>query len=230
MSSTSALVLAFFSSGFAIGFGHCIGMCGPIVVSLSLNLAGRGVWGPHLLYNAGRCLTYAVLGGLMGAAGSFTGVVSHIAGLQKGVLIFAGALIAVMGLAMGGWLVPVRIFGDNCGSPGFISAGFRRLSAARRTPAYLPLGLLLGLLPCGPVYTALLGVTRAGMEAKSTVQAFWTGGLLMFAFGLGTVPALLMVARLASFGWLRARGVIYRAGAVIMVVMGVYFVVRGVRY
>lgn len=230
MLSTSALVLAFFSSGFAIGFGHCIGMCGPIVVSFSLNLGGRGILLPHLLYNVGRCITYAVLGGLMGMAGSFTGVVSHIAGLQKAVLIFSGILVVAMGLAMGGWFTPLRIFSDNCRPAGFIASGFKRLSAARATLAYLPLGLVLGLLPCGPVYTALVGVTRAGMETKSPAEAFMAGAALMFAFGAGTVPALLMVARLASFGWLRERMFIYRAGAVIMVVMGIYFVFRGIRY
>ena len=230
MSSTSGLLLAFFSSGLAIGFGHCIGMCGPIVVSLSLNLEGKRIWASHLLYNIGRCLTYALLGGLMGMAGSFTGVVSHIAGIQKGVLIFAGVLIVLMGLAMGGWLSRFRLFGDGAGPSGFISGCFRRLSAARSTPAFLPIGLVLGLLPCGPVYTALIGVTRAGMEAGTPARAFLTGAGLMFAFGAGTIPALLMVARLANFGWLRARGTLYRAGAVIMVLMGLYFVVRGIRY
>ncbi len=101
MSSTETLYLVFLVTGFTVGFGHCIGMCGPIVVSLSLNLKGRGVLLPHLLYNAGRVTTYAILGGLAGILGSFTILTSSILSLQKGVLILAGYMVLLMGLAMG---------------------------------------------------------------------------------------------------------------------------------
>lgn len=230
MSSTSALVLVFFSSGFTIGFGHCIGMCGPIVVSLSLNLRGEKILPPHLFYSMGRCITYALLGGFMGVAGSFTGVVAHIAGFQKAIMILAGVLIILMGLSMGGWLVPVKIFGDDAGSAGFIPRGFKRLATVRKAPAYFPLGLLLGLLPCGPVYTALIGVSRAGMDAGTAGSAFLLGASLMFAFGAGTIPALLLVAKLVDLGRLPSRTIIYKAGAVIMILLGIYFTVLGIRY
>ncbi len=62
-------------------------MCGPIVVSLSMNLEGRSATIPQLLYNLGRITTYVILGGMMGLTGSFTMVASQIAGFQRGVLI-----------------------------------------------------------------------------------------------------------------------------------------------
>jgi sulfite exporter TauE/SafE len=102
MWSTETIYFILFSSGLTVGFGHCIGMCGPIVASLSLTLKGRRVIVPHLLYNTGRITTYALLGGVMGATGSFTSVAARIASLQKGVMIFTGILIIVMGLAMAG--------------------------------------------------------------------------------------------------------------------------------
>ena len=102
MLSTETLFLLYLSTGFTIGFGHCIGMCGPIVVSLSLSLKERSVLVPHLLYNGGRITTYGLLGGVMGATPSFTRVVTSIASLQKGVMILTGMLIVVMGLAMAG--------------------------------------------------------------------------------------------------------------------------------
>ena len=74
-----------------------------------------------------------------------------MAGLQKLVLIFAGILIVVMGLATGGWLPVGRIFGDGAGMADVIAKGFKKLSSRKSTFVYLPLGLLLGLLPCGPV-------------------------------------------------------------------------------
>jgi hypothetical protein len=104
MLSIDALYLVFFTTGFTVGFGHCIGMCGPIVASFSLNLEAKNSFLAHGLYNAGRILTYAVLGGVMGAVGSFTAVSARLVGLQQAVLIAAGVLIMAMGLVMNDWL------------------------------------------------------------------------------------------------------------------------------
>ena len=230
MSSTDTLYLVFLATGFTVGFGHCIGMCGPIVVSLSLNLKGRGVLLPHLLYNAGRVITYAILGGLAGILGSFTILTSSILSLQKGVLIFAGVLVFLMGLAMGGWISFGRIFGDGDSSESVFSKWFNRLSAAKSPVFCLPLGLLLGLLPCGPVYTALIASARAGMAANSALQGFLSGMGLMFAFGMGTVPPLLLIGKLAGLRWIRSREMIYKVSSVLMVLVGIYFIIQGIRY
>ena len=213
-----------------MGFGHCIGMCGPIVVSLSLNLKDKNILLPHLLYNSGRVVTYGVLGGVMGATGSFTLVAAHIAEIQKGAMIFAGVLIIIMGLAMSGWISFGQVFGNSYNPGGFISKGFRRLSQIKSPAAYFPIGLLLGLLPCGPVYTALLAAAGAGMEAAGTLEAIIKGMGVMICFGLGTVPALFLVAKLADMGWLKKREIIYRIGAVLMVAVGIYFIIKGIRY
>jgi hypothetical protein len=230
MSSTEAIYLILFTSGFTIGFGHCIGMCGPIVVSLSLSLQGRGVIVPHLLYNGGRIATYGLLGGVMGATGAFTLITANIASLQKGVMILAGIFIIAMGLAMAGFIPLGSIFGDYCNPQGLLGRGFRKLSETKSTAAYFPLGMLLGLLPCGPVYTALLAAARAGMEVQSTLKGSLIGAGLMVSFGLGTVPALLLVAKLSDLGWLKKREVIYKISSVFMIILGLYFVIKAVRY
>ncbi len=230
MSFIDPLYPVFLATGFAVGFGHCIGMCGPIVVSLSLNLKDKNLLIPHLLYNSGRVVTYGVLGGVMGATGSFTLVASHIAEIQKGAMIFAGVLIIIMGLAMSGWISFGQVFGDSYNPGGFVSKGFRRLSQIKSPAAYFPIGLLLGLLPCGPVYTALLAAAGAGMEAAGTLDGIIKGMGVMICFGLGTVPALFLVAKLADMGWLKKREIIYRIGAVLMVAVGIYFIIKGIRY
>jgi len=230
MSFIDPLYPVFLATGFAVGFGHCIGMCGPIVVSLSLNLKDKNLLIPHLLYNSGRVVTYGVLGGVMGATGSFTLVAAHIAEIQKGAMIFAGVLIVIMGLAMSGWISFGQVFGNSYNPGGFISKGFRRLSQIKSPAAYFPIGLLLGLLPCGPVYTALLAAAGAGMEAAGTLEAIIKGMGVMICFGLGTVPALFLVAKLADMGWLKKREIIYRIGAVLMVAVGIYFIIKGIRY
>ena len=230
MSFIDPLYAVFLTTGFAVGFGHCIGMCGPLVVSLSLNLKHKNLLVPHLLYNSGRIVTYCILGGVMGLSGSFTLVASHIAGIQKGAMILTGILIVIMGLAMSGWISFGKVFGASYSPGGFVSKGFRGLSQAKSTAAYFPIGLLLGLLPCGPVYTALLAAAGAGMKAASTLQAIIKGMGVMMCFGLGTVPALFLVAKLADMGWLKKREIIYRIGAVLMIAVGVYFVIKGVRF
>jgi sulfite exporter TauE/SafE len=230
MSSTETLYLAFLATGFTVGFGHCIGMCGPIVVSLSLNLKGRDVLLPHLLYNAGRVTTYAILGGLAGILGSFTILTSSILSLQKGVLILAGVLVLLMGLAMAGWISLGQLFGDRDSSRSVFSKWLHTLSAAKSTLVYLPLGLLLGLLPCGPVYTALIASARAGMAADSSLQSFLSGMGLMLAFGMGTAPPLLLMGKLAGLRWMKSREVIYRISSLLMILVGIYFIIQGIRY
>ncbi len=230
MSSTEPLYLAFLITGLTVGFGHCIGMCGPIVVSLCLNLKERNVLIPHALYNTGRILAYSVLGGLAGALGSFTMLTSSILSLQKGVLIFAGVLVLLMGLAMGGWMPFSRIFGESSAGSGALSSWFRKLAAAKSMAVYLPLGLVLGLLPCGPVYTALIASARAGMNEQTAFQGFLSGTGLMLAFGVGTVPSLLLVGKLAGLGWIKSRQLIYKISSFLMVLVGIYFIIQGIRY
>jgi sulfite exporter TauE/SafE len=230
MSYTDTLYLLLFTTGFTVGFGHCIGMCGPIVVSLSLNMKGQKTFASHLLYNAGRITTYALIGGIMGVTGSFTRVASDIAYLQKTAMIFTGLIIIIMGIAMSGWIRSLKIFENDYKPSSMISKGFRALSQPRSRLAYYPLGLLLGLLPCGAVYTSLITAARAGMETSSTMEGFFRGIGIMLAFGLGTIPALFLVAKLADLGWLTKRDIIYKVGSVLMIIVGIYFVIRGIKY
>lgn len=230
MLSTETLYLLYLSTGFTVGFGHCIGMCGPLVVSFSLNLKEKSILAPQLLYHLGRITTYAILGGVVAAAGSFTMLAAHIERVQKGVMVFAGTLIVLMGLAMAGWLPIGRIFGDQSSSDRWIFKGFGKLLKIKSTMVYLPLGLLLGLLPCGPVYTALLGAARVGMEAPAIYHGVFAGMGLMAVFGFGTVPALFLVAKLADMGWLKSRNIIYKVGAVLMILVGIFFIIKAIRF
>ena len=96
MSSTSPLILLYLTTGFTIGFGHCIGMCGPIVVALNFKIRTPRKIVAQLLYHYGRITTYAILGGLMGATGTFTAVASRLESIQKIAMIAGGLLIVVM--------------------------------------------------------------------------------------------------------------------------------------
>lgn len=224
------LTWVFLTTGFTVGFGHCIGMCGPIVISMSMNLKAKNRFWPQVLYHIGRVITYSLLGGIMGVTGSFVMVTSRIALIQKGVLVFAGILIILMGILMSPWPAKFSCFSNGSGMQTFFSKTFGWLVRLKSTPVYFPLGLVLGLLPCGPVYTVLIASARAGMDAPDIYTGFAKGMTLMLAFGMGTIPALLLVGKLAGVRLFKQRQIIYKIGSIIMIGMGIYFVIKGIRY
>jgi uncharacterized protein len=230
MLSINPLTWVFLITGFTVGFGHCIGMCGPIVIMYSLKIKSEKSNWPHLLYHAGRITTYSILGGVMGITGSFTLVTAYIAGIQKGILIFSGILIIIMGLTTSGWLTKLPGLNHKSFLQRFLVEKFNYLTRSKSTFTYFPMGLLLGLLPCGPVYTVLLTSTRLGMQASDIYSGFIDGMLLMTAFGLGNVPALFIVGKLAGLEWIKRRDLIYKSSGIIMSLVGVYFVYKGMQY
>ena len=177
-------------SGLLGGFGHCMGMCGPLVATYSLALEYRSI-APHLLYNLGRITTYAILGGLIGLSGSFAGVVRSIERFQSITLAFTGTVMIIMALSVGGWMPVLKSGGqqaerkENTGSAiRFLSRAVTLIAGTRSTGAYFPIGLVLGFLPCGLLYTALIGAAAAGMEAKDHIEGLLRGMLLLFLFGV----------------------------------------------
>ena len=230
MLSTSSVYLIFFTTGLTVGFAHCIGMCGPIVISLSLNIKDRPSLVPNLFYNFGRTATYGILGAAMGGAASFTRFTQGIGGLQQAILIAAGVLIVVMGAAMTGWLPADRLFGNFTPSGGFINKAFQRLFGHQNNLVFFPIGMLLGLLPCGPVYTAMIAAARTSMDAASTLQSVLSGAAVMICFGLGTIPALLILSQVSNVRWLKHRDIIYKFGGLLMIGMGIYFIWKALNF
>lgn len=215
----SAYLLAF-TTGLLGGFGHCIGMCGPVVAAQTLRRpqAGRQVPLAQLLYNAGRITTYACIGGLMGLTGSFVNIAARLAGIQNAVMVLAGIGMIYMGLAIAGMLPGIRALEQRNAGVLRVAA---RIQSRHSVGRFFGLGLVLGLLPCGLSATAFLAAAATGDPVS--------GFLLMLFFGLGTVPALFLFGVLISTLGSRLRRWIYRAGGVIVVAMGILFVIRGIR-
>ena len=213
-------LLGFLVLGFLGGFGHCVGMCTPFVLLVSRRFsapeAGRAAaLGAQLWYTAGRVLTYVVLGALAGFVGGVVELAGSLLGVQRAALVLAGLVLvleAILGLAGTGPLASTqggRLFG--------------RASAAlgRRIPSHpLGLGLLLGLLPCGLLYSALIAAVSRGGPAE--------GALAMLVFGLGTAPALLGVS-LADDLLARRRALLDHLARLLLLAMGVWFIWTGVR-
>ena len=211
------------TTGLLGGFGHCVAMCGPLVGALGLSappgIPVRRALAPQLAYHLGRVTTYGTVGAAMGLAGSFVNVAGRMAGLQDAVAVAAGLLLVAMGVgAASRW----RLLRDAEGRvAGRVMRAVRSLAGHEAPARAYPLGLLLGLLPCGLSYSAFAAAAATG----SPVQ----GMLLALAFGVGTLPALLLAGAIVGALSVRGRGLLQRAGGVLVAAMGVLFVLRGLR-
>jgi hypothetical protein len=227
MSPTESVYLLLFTSGLLGGFGHCIAMCGPVAATFSLCAGEKRRFEPHLLYNLGRITTYSLIGGAAGLAGSFLGIAAGLGPFQKAVALGTGLLVVLMGLSLGGWLPRRRSFSGADGPPRLLQRIARLAHDSGGGPGvFFPLGILLGFLPCGLVYAALLAAARTGLDAGSPAEGFLRGFLAMALFGIGTVPSLLLVGKAAGFLGIRMRKSLYRASAAMVVLAGVVYIAR----
>ncbi len=197
-----------------VGGMHCLGMCGGIVAALSA--ARRETWWPGVFaYHAARVLTYVVLGLAVSFSGSFLETHSLWSGTQKGISVFAGLVIIIFSLQLGGWL-PER-WGRT---PFFIPAPLlKKASATNSLGVWGAVGFFNGLLPCGLVYAALAIALASGSALH--------GVLTMLAFGLGTMPALFMVSAVMRLAGPALRGRLIRAVALMLLLYGGWMAAHG---
>lgn len=226
MFTIESVYILMFTSGLFGGFGHCLGMCGPLVASYSVAFKGKNLV-PHILYNLGRISTYTLLGGLVGMTGSFLGIAVHIQGFQRFIMIIAGILIVLMGIGLAGWF-PFMPFLRNqeIFSLNFVQKLKSISLESLRIGSFYPLGIFAGFIPCGLTYTALITAARTGMEAENHFLGFLNGVTMMLLFGLGTMPALLLFGKIMSAIGAQMRQRLYRLSAILMVIMGIIFIAR----
>jgi sulfite exporter TauE/SafE len=174
--------LALFLVGL-LGGTHCVGMCGGIVGALSIGGGGR--WSMHLAYNFGRILSYGLAGALVGALGALGENLGGQLPIRMLLYFLANLMLVALGLyllGLTGTLAPIERLGQHLWQR--IQPLTRRFLPARTPAQAFPLGVLWGWLPCGLVYSALASALTTGSPVR--------GGALMLAFGLGTLPNLLL--------------------------------------
>ncbi len=199
-----------------MGAPHCAGMCGGIVGALSLaskpDLAGRRQDLLQVLaYNLGRIISYTLAGALVGAVAALA---TNMVALHNAQLVLQSLAIVFMlflGLYIGGWWpLLTRLERMGSGIWRHLEPLGRRFIPVRNLGSAFAVGMVWGWLPCGLVYTALIYSASAGGAVP--------GGLLMLFFGLGTLPAMLLMGaagvhlqKLLQQRWLRRL-----AGAVVI--------------
>lgn len=189
---------------------HCVGMCGGIMLSQSLKAESNSkldALKPSLLYNLGRVISYTVLGGIIGAAGSvFALSIKSKAAVQ----IIAGVFMIMMGFNMAGFGI-FRKFQLK------MPKSFCKIKSRSSSPFIV--GIFNGLMPCGPLQTMQIFALGTSSMTK--------GALSMFFFSLGTVPLMLTfggLSGLLSKGYTKR---ILKMSGVLVIVLGLIMGNRG---
>jgi hypothetical protein len=210
-------LVGFISLGLFGGVAHCVGMCAPFVMIVSRQYArpdGAGAaLAAQLWYNAGRILTYATLGGIAGVLGQAVDFAGAMLGFRQTALAIVGLVLVLWALVNLSALYP-RV---HVHAKWF---AFIARTVKGRVPGHpLALGLVLGLLPCGLLYTAVVAAVSRGSAID--------GAMAMALFGMGTAPALLGVS-LADEYLARHRVITNGLAQVFVLLMGGWFVWRGI--
>ncbi len=213
------------STAFLGSFGHCIGMCGGIVVAYSSSKIDPKSSQltqtlSHLAYNFGRVITYTILGaifGLIGKAVAFTPT-------TKGILfLLTGVLMLLAGLSLLGKLNFLNSAEFSFSKYSWFQKSFKALLTSSSYSSFFLLGVLNGLIPCGLVYSFAI-------MAASSASPLW-GALIMATFGLSTIPALFFLGTVTKFlqkGSLRE--VMMKLAAFLVVAYGLFTMYKGYNF
>jgi uncharacterized protein len=218
-------ILTIISIAFLGSFGHCIGMCGGIVVAYStIKIDPKGSKlsqsSAHLLYSFGRVLTYTILGAIFGALG---GVATFSNYANGGLLIFAGIIMILAGLSLMGKIKFLTIIEHSFSSSSMYKNAFKSVLNSKSNLSFFILGMLNGLLPCGFVY--FFAITAA-----STASPFY-GALVMAIFGVSTIPAMFGLGFLSSLASAMSfRNMMMSLSSIAVILYGAYTIYNGYDY
>lgn len=176
-------------SGVTLGFLgsiHCVGMCGPLALSLPIrHLTAFQQTLAALMYNVGRIITYTFIGALLG----FVGIGFSFFKIQQMLSIMMGLLLIFI-LINKKYPITRLSFIDQFTA--HIQKQLQQLFIKSKNPfSYFAIGILNGFLPCGLIYIALISAVTAGSVSKSSI--------MMFSFGLGTLPLMLATMLVGRF-------------------------------
>ncbi len=196
---------------------HCVAMCGGINLSVCVQyrVGNEGSkfakLKPSLLYNAGRVISYTIVGGIVGGLGS----VVSFSGTAKGIVaILSGAFMVIMGLNMLNIFPALRKLNPRMPK---IFARKVHENSGNRGP--LVVGLLNGLMPCGPLQAMQIYALGTG--------SIMAGALSMFLFSLGTVPLMFGFGAVSSFLSGKFTHRMMKVSAALVLILGIIMLNRG---
>jgi len=213
------------TTAFLGSVGHCIGMCGGIVVAYSSSKIDQSSsyaqqTASHLAYNFGRVTTYTILGAIFG----FVGQVVAFTPTTKGVLfVITGVLMILAGLSLLGNFKFLNSAEWSVSKYSWYQRSFKQLMSNSSYKSFYLLGLLNGIIPCGLVYVFAI-------FAASTADPI-SGAMVMATFGLATIPALFFlgfITKLLQKGTLR--GTMMKLAALLVLIYGCITLYKGYNF
>lgn len=193
---------------------HCVAMCGGINISQCATYDEQKYKSklmPSMLYNLGRVISYTLIGGIFGAFGSLISISSSAKAV---VSILSGILMLIMGLNMLNifpWLKKI-----NPRMPKFLTNKFKK-DGLKKGPLYV--GLLNGLMPCGPLQAMQIYALGTG--------SFINGSISMLVFSLGTVPLMFGLGALSSMLTSKFNHKMMKVSAILVIFLGIIMMNRG---
>jgi len=218
-------LLSIISIAFIGSFGHCIGMCGGIVIAYSSTKIDnswdktRQTWA-HIFYSLGRVTTYTFFGALFGYIGS---VISFSNVANGTMLVITGVVMVLVGVSISGKVKILSYIEHSIQNSSWYHKNFKELLQSNFLGSFYILGLLNGLLPCGLVY--FFAITAA-----STASAAY-GAIVMLIFGLSTIPVMFSLGFFVGiFRKTAVRETMMKLAALGVIVYGIYTAYNGYKY
>ncbi|PKL36931.1 hypothetical protein CVV38_03530 [Candidatus Peregrinibacteria bacterium HGW-Peregrinibacteria-1] len=193
--------------GIVASLSSCLAVVGGLVLSLSAKISQDDVSDTKtfLLFHAGRLVSFAVLGGVLGWIGSVVGINVTFAAILG---ILASLVMLFLGLNLVGVFAKNKI---TLGSGLFDF--FRRIEHRALTP--LIIGFATFFLPCG--------FTQAMQVAAISSGSFMMGGVIMLAFALGTLPVLALLSfGSASFAHSKHAPLFFKSAGVVVIGFAIF--------
>lgn len=205
--------------GFMIGLLgslHCLGMCGPIAFALPVRTTNSTLKAfKYLSYNLGRVFTYSLLGLIIGTLGKGFA----LAGLQQTLSIVTGILVIASVLIINNPIKKFFLTQVMHSVKEKLKTAFRFYLKSNSSFALFVLGVLNGLLPCGLVYTAIVGALATGSAVS--------GAMFMAAFGLGTAPLMMAVSFTGNFAGIKLKKFFRKTTPILACILGLILILRG---
>ena len=218
-------ILSIITIAFLGSFGHCIGMCGGIVIAYSSTKVQQK-WNKleqssaHLLYSLGRVVTYSILGAVFGSIGA---VITFSNTANGTLLLVAGVVMILAGFSLLGKLKFLTLIEHSVSKSSWYQNSFKALLSGDTLASFFLLGMLNGLLPCGFVY--FFAITAA-----STADPLY-GAFVMAIFGISTIPAMFSLGFFVGiFKQSGLRNIMIKLAAISVLLYGGYTIYNGYNY
>jgi len=201
-----------FVIGLIASVSSCLAIVGGLVLSLSAKISQDNTSDTKTftLFHAGRLISFALLGGVLGAIGSAVGINFTLTAILG---ILASLVMLLLGLNLVGVFAKSKI-----ALPSGLFNFFRRIEHKTFTP--LVIGFATFFLPCGFTQSVQVSALSSG--------SFISGFLIMFAFALGTLPMLALLSfGSASFAQGKYAPLFFKSAGIVVLGLGLFAFLAG---